>query len=125
MFLDDERFPPADGQDWVIVRSVADAISWVENNRIPDFISFDNDLGQDMPEGRHFAVWLLELDLDTGSIPEHSAYYVHSQNVDAALRIRSRIDAHLTERAVERAAGRPWPPNRPANPWIITSGSDA
>ncbi len=55
LFLDDERFPPNDGKDWVIVRSVQEAVDYVEVNGLPSFISFDNDLGQGNEEGRHFA----------------------------------------------------------------------
>jgi hypothetical protein len=117
IFLDDQRLPPQDGKGWVIVRSVGDAISWVEANGFPVFVSFDNDLGARQPEGRCFAAWLLELDMDSGNMPEDFAFYVHSQNVVAADPIRSRIDGHLAERTREKAAGRPWPPQRPREPW--------
>ena len=117
LFLDDERYPPGDGTGWVVVRNVGDAIKCVETNGFPSFVSFDNDLGDQQLEGRYFAAWLLELDMDTGSMPDNFEYYVHSQNVDAASRIRSRIDGHLAERHREKAAGRPWPPKRPKEPW--------
>jgi hypothetical protein len=97
LFLDDERLPPANG--------------------FPVFVSFDNDLGEGQPEGRCFAAWLLELDMDSGSMPEDFAFYVHSQNVAAAEGIRSRIDGHLAERKREKAAGRRWPPQRSKEPW--------
>lgn len=117
LFLDDERYPPQNEEGWVIVRSVGDAIKWVEANGFPVFVSFDNDLGDRLPEGRCFAAWLLELDMDSGAMPEDFAFYVHSQNVDAADRIRSRINGHLAEREREKTAGRPWPPRRPKEPW--------
>ena len=107
IFLDDERLPPQDGKGWIILRSVGDAIKWVEANGFPVFVSFDNDLGERQPEGRCFAAWLLELDMDSGNMPEDFAFYVHSQNVVAADHIRSRIDGHLAERTREKAAGRP------------------
>lgn len=117
LFLDDERLPPGDGDGWVIVRNISDAIEWVKANGFPLYVSFDNDLGELQPEGRCFAAWLLELDMDMGSMPNTFDYYVHSQNVDAADRIRSRIDGHLVGRAREKAAEHPWPPNRSKEPW--------
>lgn len=117
IFLDDERFPPQDGQSWVNVRSVGEAMKWVEINGFPVFASFDNDLGEGQPEGRCFAAWLLELDMDSGDMPDEFGFYVHSQNVVAAEIIRSRIEGHLAERTREKAAGRPWPPQRPKEPW--------
>ena len=117
IFLDDERLPPQDGKSWIILRSVGDAIKLVEAYGFPVFVSFDNDLGERQPEGRCFAEWLLELDMDSGHMPEDFAFYVHSQNVVAADHIRSRIDGHLAERTREKAAGRPWPPQRPREPW--------
>ncbi len=118
LFLDDERFPPSDG-DWVIVRNVGEAIRWVEANGFPTFVSFDNDLGENQPEGRCFAAWLLELDMDSGSMPDHFAFHVHSQNVVASDCIRGKIDGHLAERTREKAAGRPWPPQRPSERWSL------
>ena len=107
IILGGERFPPQDGEGWIIVRSVGDAIEWVDAKGFPVFVSFDNDLGEWQPEDRRFAAWLLERDLDSGSTPEDFAFRVHSQNVVTGDYIRSRIDAHLDERAREKAAGRP------------------
>jgi hypothetical protein len=45
LFIDDERTPATDG--WVIVRSSNEALTYIQNNGWPEFISFDHDLGGD------------------------------------------------------------------------------
>ena len=47
LFIDDERFPPADGRDWVIARTSNEALEVVDRNGWPDYVSFDHDLGGD------------------------------------------------------------------------------
>ena len=54
LFLDDVRDPPA-GDESVIVRSFAEAVEYVERHGIPAFISFDHDLGENVPTGHDFA----------------------------------------------------------------------
>jgi hypothetical protein len=79
LFLDDERDPPANDQEWVIVRTSDDAMAAVEAYGIPSFISFDHDLGGDdtaMKFLRRFADHVL----DTGADLTGMDFYVHSQN---------------------------------------------
>lgn len=80
MFIDDERFPPANGE-WVIVRNSSEAVAYVKKNGIPSYISFDHDLGViDGTEdtSMKFLHWLIEHLLDINQpFPD---YYVHSQN---------------------------------------------
>lgn len=71
-------------QDWVIVRSYTEFVVWIETNSLPDFISFDHDLGlPELPEneeknGMTCAKWLVNYCLDNQKqLPE---YIVHSQN---------------------------------------------
>jgi hypothetical protein len=79
MFLDDERFPPGD-KAWVLVRSSADAIEYVKRRGLPEFISFDHDLGGD-DTARRFVLWLIDhLDQGTSKLPTNFQFYVHSQN---------------------------------------------
>ncbi len=81
--------------DVVKVTTVEDAISWIEKNKCPDFISFDNDLQKKL-EGKDLAKWLVEKDLDEpGFIPSHFEYFVHSQNVSAKKDIVSLLDQYL------------------------------
>ena len=51
LFLDDVRtvdmIYPAANIDFVIVRSYKDCIAHIKANGLPEFMSFDNDLGED------------------------------------------------------------------------------
>lgn len=44
MFIDDIRPPPSN--EWIVVRSTNDALAYVEKYGMPQFISFDHDLGE-------------------------------------------------------------------------------
>lgn len=81
LFIDDERFPPQDGRDWHVVRSVPEAVHWVKTHGVPAYVSFDNDLKR-RGEGRHFAQWLVRRDMEEEGrfIPPGFSFYVHSQN---------------------------------------------
>lgn len=85
LFLDDERFPPNDGMDWVIVRDYASATEFVMKNGGPLFCSFDHDLGSG-PSGYDFVKWLVEHDqnsIEDGKgdvLTNEFNFYVHSQN---------------------------------------------
>jgi len=43
LFLDDIRVPP--DETWDVVRNYKEFIEYITKNRVPDFISFDHDLG--------------------------------------------------------------------------------
>jgi len=90
MFLDDERCPVDDS--WIVVRSVDEAIEFVEQNGIPNYISFDHDLGPGR-NGYFFAFWLYTQIMDeTFSLPNDFDYYIHSQNPVGAQNIRNVLD---------------------------------
>lgn len=93
LFLDDERHPPDDGSDWVIVRSSLEAIHYCTSiEHVPSYVSFDHDLGGD-DSAMKFVHWMVEMDLDEpGFIPEDFSFYVHSQNPIGA----TNIDKYLT-----------------------------
>ena len=81
LFLDDERFPPdMDGEGyrlWVIVRNYNEFVECLQMYGMPEFISFDHDLGDSL-DGYECAKWLGMRCVDSGTnIPE---FYVHSQN---------------------------------------------
>ncbi len=97
LFLDDERFPVGEG--WAVVRSVAAAQDWVLVNGSPGYVSFDNDLGYGLPEGRDFANWLIERDLDVGGLPPDFNFYVHSQNPVARDAIERKLRAYLMHKS--------------------------
>ena len=107
LFLDDERMPPGSQDDWIIVRSYDQAVSWVIHRGWPEFISFDNDLGSDSKEGWQFAQWLIDHDLSHGSMPDNFNFAVHSQN---PVRNRDIIERLSTYIAYRRAALNPLTP---------------
>jgi hypothetical protein len=97
IFLDDERFP-ADSRDWMIARTVAKAQAIVEAHGFPDCVYFDNDLGEDQPEGWRFAQWLIDHDLDAGGtlMRQDFEFHAHSRNPvrqqDIYFRLRRYLD---------------------------------
>lgn len=103
MFLDDIRDPPNDGGDWVIVRSYDDAVGVVQERGFPSLVSFDHDLGDQVPSGKDFANWLVELDMNTGAMPDDFEFRVHSANPVGAANIRGLLESYLQ---IRRAQGR-------------------
>ena len=98
LFLDDERFPP-DG-NWIIARTMSVAIECCERMGCPNFISFDHDLGENQANGKDFANWLVEKDLDSrhNFIPLDFDFNVHSQNPIGKDNIKFFLSQYLTER---------------------------
>lgn len=97
LFIDDERFPPDDGGDWVIARDLYEVAEIVENRGCPSFISFDHDLGADTPDGHDIAKYLVNLDVDLNQtfIKDGFEFYVHSQNPVGAANINGLIAQYL------------------------------
>lgn len=79
LFIDDERTPVTD--DWVIVRSSADAIqACTDRSSLPNEISFDHDLGGE-DTSMKFIGWLIEALVDeVHQLPQGFTFSVHSQN---------------------------------------------
>lgn len=108
LFLDDVRNvdrlygsvawdPPHTG-DWVSCRSMAEAVAVIEDRGCPTFISFDHDLGDGVPTGMDLARWLVEHDLDHGSMPQGFQYDVHSWNPVGAANIRALMEGYLANK---------------------------
>jgi len=114
LFLDDERMPGdvtwlmiggvgSWGADWQIVRSRREAQDWVLKNGFPNVISFDHDLGlmhyagdySDRNTGMDFAKWLVEYDMDTGTMPADFKYTVHSKNPEGAKNITQLLENYI------------------------------
>ena len=99
LYLDDLRTPV--DESFVIVRSFDEAVRFVQTNGIPEFISFDHDLGIDrhgvlLPNGYDFAKWLVNSDIDgTIKLPENFSFKVHSQNPVGAKNIKCLLDGYL------------------------------
>ena len=94
LFLDDERDPPSDNTYWIIARSSSEAIELVKTKGIPDFISFDHDLGGDDTAMKF--IWFLingHMDGSLESFP--TDYYVHSQNPIDVQNIKSLMSSYI------------------------------
>ncbi len=100
MFIDDERFPVTD--DWVIVRSSAEAINYVQQHGMPREISFDHDLGGE-DTSRVFINWAIDaLSHSTISFPANFTFSVHSQNPIGAQWITGTVNSLLRHFPNER-----------------------
>lgn len=93
LFLDDERHPKTE-REFVIVRSYGEAVAYVKKHGIPEYISFDHDLGEvDATgidySGYTFAKWICEHIIETeGQMFEwnvHSANPIGAQNINGYL----------------------------------------
>lgn len=102
LFLDDIRkiemiYDKSMESEFDIVRTYDDFIKYIEVNGLPDYISFDNDLGLDKngniaPDGYAAAKWLVyESDLDLIDLK----FYVHSTNPVAAEQIKGLLSNYI------------------------------
>jgi hypothetical protein len=90
MFIDDERFPPNDGKEWVIVRSSYEAMAMVADRGVPNFISYDHDLGE-KDTSIIFIHWMMYLYLDGDISVFPTEFAVHSQNPVGARNITALL----------------------------------
>ena len=101
LFLDDlrtiEMVYPNTEKSFIIVRNYEDFVQVISEKGLPNFISFDNDLGLDedgnlAKDGYAAAKWLVyESGLDLRKLD----YYVHSANPVAAEQIRGLLSNYL------------------------------
>jgi len=98
LFVDDLRNPEDRGFDVnsVVTRSSAETISWLEENGVPDFITFDHDLGGD-DTAMDVVDFLIERDLDTCGefISEDFTFNVHSDNPVGKANIEGKLNGYL------------------------------
>jgi len=102
LYLDDVRDPKAQAPygEWVIARSVDEAMKVIIVRGVPNHISFDHDLG-DGPTGYNFVnslwVYLDETLFVKGKnlLPDNFTYSVHSTNPVGAKRIRDAMEEAL------------------------------
>lgn len=102
LFLDDLRTPDMvytelTASAYHVVRSYAEFVRYVEKNGLPDFISFDNDLGLDekgelAPDGYAAAKWLV---YKSGLDLRKLQFKVHSANPVAAEQIRGLLGNYI------------------------------
>ena len=84
-------------EEFDIVRTFDDFVKYIEKNGLPEFISFDNDLGLDdkdnvAPDGYAAAKWLV---YDSGLDLKELKFYIHSANPVAAEQIRSLLNNYI------------------------------
>ncbi len=102
LFLDDIRtvsmvYANAGEQDFVIVRNFIDFKSTITEKGLPAFISFDNDLGEDvnhniLSDGYHCAKWLV---YESGLDLRELKFYVHSANPVATEQIKGLLNNYI------------------------------
>lgn len=107
LFIDDER-NPGDVTwgspelywqfPWTIARNMRQVQSLVHEWQFPAFISFDHDLGDNEPTGKDIANWLIEYNLDHGTMPDDFAFYVHSRNPVGKANIEGLLNSYLEHR---------------------------
>jgi hypothetical protein len=113
LFIDDERLPhrvtwvELPNGPWVSVKNYDQFVSYIKDNGIPEFVSFDHDLAdghypsgvsKTKPEyhkykektGYDCAKWLVEYCMDNNK--QFPAYEVHSMNPIGKINIRSLIE---------------------------------
>ena len=100
LFIDDERFPPRGNGEWKIARNLAEvSIIIFREKCFPNYISFDHDLGDNMPNGFDIAKWLVELNMNSKSwdyaFSDTFDFYVHSQNPVGKSNIISYLNNYL------------------------------
>ena len=108
LYLDDIREP--DDADCIVVRSFDEATNFVLERGVPEFISFDHDLGcsddgQINPSGYDFARWLVESDISgLITIPDDFTFAIHSQNPVGSKNIEMLLNRYMLFRHKEYMA---------------------
>lgn len=102
LFLDDIRtvemvYDKSEESTFDIVRTYAQFVKYIEENGLPNFISFDNDLGLDengevAPDGYAAAKWLV---YTSGLDLKELEFKVHSANPVAAEQIKGLLNNYI------------------------------
>jgi len=100
IFIDDERDPPEG--EWLVFRDMITFMQYLdeemakETYMLPEFISFDHDLGEYQPTGFDIAKKLVEIDMDglMEFIPNFQ-WTVHSQNPVGKENINELLKCYL------------------------------
>jgi hypothetical protein len=83
LYLDDIRNPSTGG--WNIVRSYQEFVQFILDHGMPDMISFDHDLGEDVPTGMDCAKWIVDNGYRVVNFNVHSANPVGKSNIEGLL----------------------------------------
>lgn len=91
LYLDDERSPKT-YRKFFIVRNYEDFVYTIATHGIPEYISFDHDLGR-TATGYDCAVWLTGYVMGYGhDLPDNFQYNVHSANPVGAKNITMAME---------------------------------
>lgn len=109
LFLDDVRtidmvYDKSMELEFDIVRNYKDFIGYIKKNGLPEFISFDNDLGLDengavAPDGYAAAKWLV---YESGFDLTNLEFKVHSANPVAAEQIKGLLTNYINHLKSEK-----------------------
>lgn len=102
LFLDDIRtvdmvYDAVVISEFTVVRTYQDFVTYIQSCGLPEFISFDNDLGLDdsgniAPDGLAAAKWLV---YESGLDLRHLKFNVHSANPVAAEQLRGLLSNYI------------------------------
>ncbi len=102
LFLDDLRtvqmvYPHVKEGDFIVVRTYQLFVNTITEKGLPEFISFDNDLGEDeqgnlLEDGYAAAKWLV---YDSGLYLRQLRFNVHSANPVARIQIESLLNNYI------------------------------
>lgn len=99
MFIDDERDPPDDGNDWVVVRSCEEFWQWLHDNKrrtYPNHISFDHDLGDIFCTGMDLLKVMIREEIDEDfQFPDNFTWSIHSQNPVGVANIDGLLKSYM------------------------------
>ena len=111
LFLDDIRtvkmvFPTMEETDFAIVRNFEAFQSTILENGLPEFISFDNDLGLDEkdeigPDGYAAAKWLV---YESGLNLINLQFHVHSANPVTSKQIQGLLENYIAHLKAENSS---------------------
>jgi hypothetical protein len=104
LFLDDIRYPKPNTGFWRVVRNYDQAVKAIKSQGLPDYISFDHDLGEDQPTGYDLAKWI-EYSVLYGMITwnPNFKFGVHSANPVGGKNIQCRLDNFIAHMRVQSA----------------------
>lgn len=89
--------------DWKVARSYSEAEALIREFGLPTFASFDHDLGFDQKyeeekTGRHVAALMIEIDMETNTLPDDFSFEVHSANPIGRKNIQMLLSGYLKHR---------------------------
>lgn len=107
LYIDDIRTPK--DSSFKVIRSFDEAVKFIQEFGIPEYISFDHDLGCDkngieLESGYDFAKWLVEADLDgLYHFPKNFNFNVHSANPVGKVNIESILNNYLKKIKIKQS----------------------